>query len=86
MKEQGKRGLQDWTTNTKDCLKPLHRKLTRQKIPKYIQSIVSDYVYILRKYPSEMYAWGGKTFYSDYMQQNNELVLYAIPRERYIGQ
>ncbi len=62
-----------------------HKKDDLIEIPKYIQSIVSDYVYILRKYPSEMYAWGGKTFYIDYMQQNNELVLYAIPRERYIG-
>lgn len=46
-------------------------------IPKFIKENFSDYVLELRKYPSNY--WN----YIDGIQQINELVLYAIPIERY---
>lgn len=55
-------------------------------IPKWIQSVVEDYIFIVRKYPSEFFSLIHKDeFYIDFALQNNELVLYAIPRERYLG-
>ena len=41
-------------------------------IPKYLKTILNDYVYCLRKY----------TPYVHNVKQNHELVLYAIPQER----
>ena len=63
-----------------------HKKDDLITIPDYIQSIVHDYVFVIRKYPSErFYLREQGWFHIDFLQQNNELVLYAIPRERYQG-
>lgn len=62
-----------------------HKKEDLIELPKFINSIVDDYVFVLRKYPSEYFNLHCKDeFYIDYAQQNNELVLYAIPKERYM--
>lgn len=62
-----------------------HKKEDLIVIPEYIQTIVEDYIYVVRKYPSEYFSRNG-FFHIDYTQQNNELVLYVVPRERYIPQ
>lgn len=63
-----------------------HKKEDLLVIPKWIQSVVEDYIFIVRKYPSEFFSLIHKDeFYIDFALQNNELVLYAIPRERYLG-
>lgn len=56
-----------------------HQKDDLITIPRYLEKICKDYVYILRKYPSQ--------FFPDYqcVMQVNELVLYAIPKERYVN-
>ncbi len=48
-------------------------------IPEYIGQNFSGYQFVLRKYPS---AWWE---YIDGIHQVNELVLYAVPKERYTG-
>lgn len=48
------------------------------EIPLWINSIVENYIFALRKYPSSWYG------YREQILQQNELVLYAIPKERYI--
>ncbi len=55
-----------------------HRPEDLLKIPNYISSIVNEYAFYLRKYPSLR---GG---YYDGMYCVNEFVLYAIPKERRI--
>ncbi len=50
-----------------------HNKEDLVDIPQYIDSIVGDYRYVLRKYPCDV-AWN--------MMKTSELVLYAIPNER----
>ncbi len=63
-----------------------HKKDDLITIPNYVLSVVQDYVFVLRKYPSERFFINQTGyFHIDYQQQNNELVLYAIPKERYIG-
>lgn len=57
-----------------------HKKDDLVTIPKYINHLVDEYVFLLRKYPSGLYPRCG----FDGVQQSNELVLYAIPKERYI--
>lgn len=49
-------------------------------IPTWIRSVVDDYVFALRKYPSSWYT------YIPQILQQNEVVLYAIPKERYIAE
>lgn len=48
------------------------------EIPFWIKSVVDNYVFTLRKYPSSWYG------FREQILQQNELVLYAIPKERYI--
>lgn len=47
------------------------------EIPNWIKDNTKDYVFELRKYPSSWYG------YREQILQQNELVLYAIPREKY---
>ena len=49
-----------------------HKASDLVKIPDYIQSIVDDYCYVLRKYESNV----------ENIRRTAELVLYAIPQER----
>lgn len=53
-----------------------HKKDDLIKIPGYLLSVCKDYDFVLRKYPSE--------FFPNYqcIMQVNELVMYAIPKER----
>lgn len=55
-----------------------HRVDDLIEIPKFVKETLEDYVFILRKYPSCYYP----TLQN--IQQVNELVLYAIPKERYL--
>ena len=52
-----------------------HQKNDITDIPLYINSIVKDYKYIFRKYAAE----------AIYKPQSAEVVLYAIPKERFVG-
>ncbi len=49
------------------------------EIPNWINTNVENYIFELRKYPSSWYD------HREQILQQNELVLYAIPRERYIN-
>lgn len=55
-----------------------HKKDDLIELPKFIKDNFEEYVFALRKYPSA-YFYGNAG-----IQQINELVLYAIPKERYI--
>lgn len=56
-----------------------HKRDDLVKIPEFVINNVDNYVLTLRKYPSVYFD------YFDGIQQINELVLYAIPEERYIA-
>lgn len=56
-----------------------HKKEDLIEIPTWITANVDDYIFILRKYPSCWHESRAQVL------QQTELVLYAIPRERYIG-
>jgi len=55
-----------------------HQKDDLIEIPAFINQNFEDYVFAVRKYPSEYF------YYLAGIQQINELVLYAIPKERFI--
>lgn len=55
-----------------------HQKEDLIEIPTFIEQNFKDYVFALRKYPSSYFN------YLAGIQQINELVLYAIPKERFI--
>lgn len=57
-----------------------HKKEDLIEIPAYINQIVDRYIFVLRKYPSGLPL---NCIGFDGIQQSNELVLYAIPQERY---
>lgn len=57
-----------------------HKKEDLIEIPRWIEENLKNYVIVLRKYPSCWYESRA------HILQQIELVLYAIPRERYIGQ
>lgn len=54
-----------------------HKRDDLIQIPEFISRSFDNYVFALRKYPSAYF------LYFDGIQQINELVLYAIPAERY---
>ena len=54
-----------------------HKRDDLLRFTEFIMKNVDDYVFAVRKYPSEYF------FYIAGIHQSNELVLYAIPKERY---
>ena len=54
-----------------------HKRDDLLNFTEYIKQNVDDYIFAIRKYPSEYF------FYIAGIHQSNELVLYAIPKERY---
>lgn len=57
-----------------------HKRDDLIKIPQFITDNFDDYIIVLRKYPSAFFGA------LDGVHQLNELVLYAIPKERYIAE
>lgn len=57
-----------------------HKKEDLIDITTYIKQLVNEYIFVLRKYPSSLPL---NNIGFDGIQQSNELVLYAIPRERF---
>lgn len=54
-----------------------HKRDDLLRFTEFIKQNVDDYIFAIRKYPSEYF------YYIAGIHQNNELVLYAIPKERY---
>ena len=54
------------------ALSAYHKAEDLTDLPEYINSIVDDYIFILRKYEASLYSYNRAA----------ELVLYAIPSER----
>lgn len=55
-----------------------HKRDDLIELPKFVMENFDDYAFVLRKYPS-MYFYG-----FDGVQQINELVLYAVPKEQLV--